>query len=123
MELSTTMATEADFDAISELALEFSAYDSGNVQVWRSNDAVQIVAVARYDDHDLNGIAFFEVVREFQDRGIGAQAIRSLQAEKPELYISGDINSAACAKFWHRLGFPVDGCELANGKTWHAARD
>jgi len=118
MELTTAMATEADFDAISGLTLEFSAYETGNVQVWRNEDG-EIVAVARWGDTDLNNLHFFEVVRHFRDCGLGAQIIRSIV--KP--FTLEEIDNAACARFWHRLGFPVDGRVLANGRVWHAPRD
>ena len=121
MELTTAMATEADFDAISGLTLEFSAYETGNVQVWRNEDG-EIVAVARWGDTDINNLHFFEVVRHFRDCGLGAQIIRNVLATGRVITLE-EIDGAACARFWHRLGFPVDGRVLANGRVWHAPRD
>lgn len=94
--------------------MEFEAWDSGDVEFWLDDDG-EVVAYLRWDDHDENGIAFFEV----RDRGcgIGSEIIRELQTKQPALYISGDLNSKACARFWHRLGLVGDEVELFDGRV------
>ena len=90
----------------------FDAWDSGNVDFWM-DEGGEVAAYLRWDDRDANGIAFFEV--RDQGNGIGSQLIRALQAERPALYISGDLDTAACARFWHRLGLVGDEVELYDG--------
>jgi len=96
--------------------MQFAAWENGNCEFWLVDG--EVAAYVRFDDKDANGISFFEV--RDSGNGIGSVLIAELRAEKPALYISGDIDSAACARFWHRNGFNVDGCELSNGKVWHA---
>lgn len=88
--------------------MDFVAWEEGNVDFWL-NDEGEVVAYLRWDDQDQDGIAFFEV----RDRGlgIGSKIIRELQAEKPSLYISGDIDNKDCQRFWVRMGFNVADAE------------
>ena len=97
--------------------MRFEAWDAGNCEFWLDSDG-EVAAYIRFDDSDDSGISFFEV--RDSGNGIGSALIAELREEKPELYISGDIDSAACARFWHRNGFDVDGCELSNGRIWNA---
>jgi hypothetical protein len=98
--------------------MRFEAWDSGNCEFWLDDDG-EVAAYVRLDDGDSDGIAFFEV--RDSGNGIGSALIAELRNERPALYISGDIDTAACARFWHRNGFDVDGEELSNGKVWHAS--
>jgi len=89
----------------------FEAWDSGKVDFWTDEEGV--AAYLRWDDQDSNGIAFFEV--RDQGCGIGSRIIKEIQAERPALYISGDLDTKACARFWHRLGLVADTVELYDG--------
>lgn len=91
---------------------QFDAWQDGNVQFWLDDDG-EVVAYLRYDDQDQDGIAFFEV----RDKGcgIGSRLVREVQAERPGLYISGELDSADCARFWHRLGLVADDTILFDG--------
>ena len=84
--------------------MDFAAWESGNVDFWL-NDDDEVIAYLRWDDRDASGIAFFEV--RDRGQGIGGEIVRQLRAEKPGLYISGDIDSKACRRFWVRMGFDV----------------
>ncbi len=87
---------------------DFTAYESGDVQFYADDDGP--VAYVRFDDGDPSGIAFFET--RYHGNGIGAAIIADIRAERPDLYISGDIDNADCARFWTRLGFDVDGVQI-----------
>ena len=112
-----TTSEESREKLYAETWMRFSAWEDGNCEFWINEDG-EVEAYVRFDDGDENGMAFFEVRNS--GNGIGSALIAELRAEKPGLYISGDIDTAACARFWHRNGFPVDGCELSNGRTWNA---
>ena len=113
----TTAAAAAVESLYGKTWMRFEAWESEDCIFWLDSEGV--AAYARFDDNDADGLTFFEV--RDQGQGIGTTLIAELREERPGLFLAGDIDSADCARFWHRLGFEVDGCELSNGRVWYAA--
>ena len=109
----TPAADAARETLVEERWMEFSAWEDGKVDFYLNEDG-EVVAYVRWDDKAEDGLAFFEV--RSTGCGLGTEIIEALKEQRPNLFISGELNSKACARFWHRMGLVGDEVELYDGR-------